>query len=232
MPRDRVAYNGAMKRQELKVLVVDDEAAVIEALKLLFDVHGIPCISAATPEEGLHRAIQEGVGAVVQDMNFGADKTSGEQGVRLFRSLREADPDLPILLITAWVSLETAVSLVKEGAADYMAKPWDDDKLVTTVRNLLEMRRLRTENRDLQQQGGGPGRPWRSATISAASSTRANRCTVSFRSPSTYRAPTHRSSSPARAALGRRSSPRSSRRTHDGTMARSSGSTSGPSPRI
>jgi DNA-binding NtrC family response regulator len=142
-----------MKRQELKVLVVDDEAAVIEALKLLFDVHGIPCISAATPEEGLHRAIQEGVGAVVQDMNFGADKTSGEQGVRLFRSLREADPDLPILLITAWVSLETAVSLVKEGAADYMAKPWDDDKLVTTVRNLLEMRRLRTENRDLQQQG-------------------------------------------------------------------------------
>jgi CheY-like chemotaxis protein len=86
-------------------------------------------------------------------MNFGADKTSGEQGVRLFRSLREADPDLPILLITAWVSLETAVSLVKEGAADYMAKPWDDDKLVTTVRNLLEMRRLRTENRDLQQQG-------------------------------------------------------------------------------
>lgn len=142
-----------MVPRDLKVLVVDDEPSVVEALALLFDLNGLGCISASDPEEGLRKALQENVGVVIQDMNFGADKTSGEQGVKLFRAIREADPDLPILLITAWVSLETAVQLVKEGAADYMAKPWDDDKLVTSVRNLLEMRRLRLENRELQQQG-------------------------------------------------------------------------------
>ncbi len=142
-----------MARPELKILIVDDEPSVVEALTLLFDVHGLPSISASQPEEALRKAVEEDVGVVVQDMNFDADRTSGEQGVALFRSLRSADADLPILLVTAWVSLETAVQLVKEGAADYVAKPWDDDKLVTTVRNLLEMRRLRIENRELHQRG-------------------------------------------------------------------------------
>ncbi|MGZ7042191.1 MAG: sigma-54-dependent transcriptional regulator, partial [Thermoanaerobaculia bacterium] len=64
--------------------------------------------------------------------------------------LRAADPTLPILLITAWTSLETAVRLVKEGAADYLAKPWDDVKLLTTVRNLLQMRQLTRENARLR----------------------------------------------------------------------------------
>ena len=62
-------------------------------------------------------------------MNFTQEKTSGEEGVALFRAIKKLDADLPIVLLTAWSSLETAVSLVKEGASDYMAKPWDDDKL-------------------------------------------------------------------------------------------------------
>jgi DNA-binding NtrC family response regulator len=137
----------------LKVLVVDDEPSVVHALSVLLDLHDIPSISASTPAEALEKAALEEVGVVIQDMNFGADETSGEEGIRLFRAIREVDPDLPILLITAWVSLETAVQLVKEGAGDYMAKPWDDDKLVTTVRNLLKLRTLQIENRELQQQG-------------------------------------------------------------------------------
>jgi DNA-binding NtrC family response regulator len=142
-----------MRTPSLKVLVVDDEPSVVDAMTLLFDLHQVPCVSASDPDEGLRKAMEEDVGVVIQDMNFGGENTSGEQGVRLFHALRQADRDLPVLLITAWVSLETAVQLVKEGASDYMAKPWDDDKLVTTVRNLLEMRRLRIENRELQQQG-------------------------------------------------------------------------------
>ncbi len=142
-----------MARHELKILIVDDEPSVVQALALLFELNGLASISASNPQDGLRLAMEEDVGVVVQDMNFDPDRTSGEQGVKLFRALREADPDLPVLLVTAWVSLETAVRLVKEGAADYVAKPWDDDKLVTTVRNLLEMRRLRIENRELQQQG-------------------------------------------------------------------------------
>ncbi|HXI04640.1 MAG TPA: sigma-54 dependent transcriptional regulator [Candidatus Saccharimonadales bacterium] len=142
-----------MIRSDLKVLIIDDEIAVVEALRLLFELHGIGSLSASSPDEALAAAALEEVGAVIQDMNFGPESTSGEEGIRLFRALRKADPDLPILIITAWVSLETAVQLVKEGASDYLAKPWEDDKLVTTVRNLLEMRRLRLENRELHGQG-------------------------------------------------------------------------------
>ncbi|HKR64835.1 MAG TPA: sigma-54 dependent transcriptional regulator, partial [Thermoanaerobaculia bacterium] len=71
--------------------------------------------------------------------------TGGEEGVALFRRIRALDPDLPILLMTAWTSLETAVQLVKEGATDYMAKPWDDTKLVATVRALMHAREVRAD---------------------------------------------------------------------------------------
>jgi DNA-binding NtrC family response regulator len=78
-------------------------------------------------------------------MNFTPGATSGDEGVALFRRVRAIDPELPILLMTAWTSLETAVQLVKEGATDYLAKPWDDAKLVATVRSLLRVRELREE---------------------------------------------------------------------------------------
>jgi DNA-binding NtrC family response regulator len=86
------------------------------------------------------------VGVVLQDMNFRPGATSGEEGVALFHALKQADPQLPVLLMTAWTSLETAVSLVREGAADYFGKPWDDAKLVSSVRNLLRLRALEAES--------------------------------------------------------------------------------------
>ncbi len=84
-------------------------------------------------------------------MNFTEDTTSGEEGIALFRRLREHEPDLPVILLTAWTDLETAVELVKAGAADYVAKPWDDVKLVTTARNLLELREASQRSRHLAQ---------------------------------------------------------------------------------
>jgi DNA-binding NtrC family response regulator len=138
-----------MDPDRLSVLVVDDEPSVVHALSVLFDIHQLPTVSASSPDEAMQRIDEANVGVVVQDMNFGDDKTSGEQGVRLFRRIRQAEPDLPVVLITAWASLETAVQLIKEGANDYLAKPWDDDKLVVSVRNLLQMRRLQLENRRL-----------------------------------------------------------------------------------
>jgi DNA-binding NtrC family response regulator len=142
-----------MAVQRLKVLIIDDEPAVVHALEVLFDVHDIPCVGVDSPDRAMELLTEKEIGVVVQDMNFGADKTSGEEGIRLFRRIRESHPGLPILLITAWASLETAVQLIKEGANDYLAKPWDDDKLVSAVKNLLEMRRLQLENAQLRQEG-------------------------------------------------------------------------------
>ena len=137
----------------LKVLVVDDQASVRTALEVLFDVNDIPVVSANSPESALQILANEDVGLVVQDMNFRRDTTSGEEGAELLRAIRKIDPDLPVVLMTAYTSLEMAVALIKEGANDYVAKPWNDDKLVATVRNLLQMRQLQQENLRLTWQG-------------------------------------------------------------------------------
>src|SRR6478736_7640577 len=128
------------------VLIIDDNPGVGEALSLLLSLRDIRPLYAASPEEGLALLTREAVGLVIQDMNFTADTTSGEEGVALFRAIRERAPDLPVILLTAWTHLESAVDLVKAGAADYIAKPWDDARLLTTVRNLLELRAAVEEN--------------------------------------------------------------------------------------
>ncbi|MBC7619566.1 MAG: sigma-54-dependent Fis family transcriptional regulator [Candidatus Saccharibacteria bacterium] len=141
------------------VLVIDDNAAVGVALEVLLSLHDIRTIVAASPEAGLKILAQGGIDLVIQDMNFAVDTTSGEEGVALFGAVRKAQPDLPVILLTAWTHLDAAVDLIKAGAADYLAKPWNDARLVTTVRNLLELgqanralhQRTRTELRQRQQ---------------------------------------------------------------------------------
>ena len=141
-----------MSPSVLKVLIFDDQANVVEALRLLFEVHGIPVAAASSADDLLERLNSGDIGVVIQDMNFSPNETSGEEGTALFRGIRQVDPQVPVLLITAWASLEVAVQLVKEGATDYLAKPWDDDKLVTMVGNLMRMRALQLENEHLQDQ--------------------------------------------------------------------------------
>ncbi len=127
------------------ILVIDDNPAVATALEVLFSLQEIKTRAADTPERGLAILAREPVDLVIQDMNFSADTTSGAEGEALFRTIRDAHPGLPVILLTAWTHLESAVELVKCGAADYLAKPWDDRKLAATVNNLLELSRARRE---------------------------------------------------------------------------------------
>ncbi|WP_147653054.1 sigma-54-dependent transcriptional regulator [Vulcaniibacterium gelatinicum] len=137
------------------VLVIDDNPAVATALETLFALHELDTRVAASPEEGLALLAREPVDLVVQDMNFHADTTSGEEGEALFHAIRARHPDLPVILLTAWTHLESAVDLVKAGAADYLAKPWDDRKLLATVNNLLELSQAR---RELERRRSGERR--------------------------------------------------------------------------
>ncbi|MCP4605389.1 MAG: sigma-54-dependent Fis family transcriptional regulator [Proteobacteria bacterium] len=139
-----------MQKEQFKVLIVDDQPAVIKALQILLDIYDLPHISASTPQEACEIVTAQTIGAVLQDMNFGPNETSGDEGVDLFRKLRAVDDSLPILLITAWASVESAVTLMKEGAADYIEKPWDDEKLITTLKNLLQLKELAVENAQLR----------------------------------------------------------------------------------
>jgi DNA-binding NtrC family response regulator len=131
------------------VLVIDDNPSVATALEVLFSLQDIDTLRALTPAEGLEMLARQDIDLVMQDMNFSADTTSGEEGVALFREIRARHPDLPVILLTAWTHLDAAVDLIKAGAADYIAKPWDDRKLVTTVENLIE---LGQANRELQRR--------------------------------------------------------------------------------
>ncbi len=134
------------------ILVIDDSEAVRTAFDVLLALHGARVLGAAAPADGLAALEREPVDLVIQDMNFRRGATSGEEGVGLFHEIRRRFPDVPIILLTAWTSLETAVELVKAGAADYVAKPWDDARLLTTVRNLMDLRAARVEAAEIRSQ--------------------------------------------------------------------------------
>ena len=138
------------------ILVIDDNPAVATALEVLFSLHDIASVHASSPAAGL--ALLDGgetVDLVIQDMNFTADTTSGDEGRDLYEAIRQRHPDLPVVLLTAWTHLESAVELIKAGAADYVAKPWQDAKLLATVNNLLELAEAR---RELDQRRDGERR--------------------------------------------------------------------------
>ncbi len=127
------------------VLVIDDNPAVSTALEVLFSLNDIDTLHAESPDAGLALLREHAVDLVIQDMNFTADTTSGTEGEALFAAIRERHPDLPVILLTAWTHLESAINLIKAGAVDYLAKPWDDRKLLATVNNLLELAEARAE---------------------------------------------------------------------------------------
>ena len=131
------------------ILVIDDSEAVRTAFDVLLSLHGARVLAAAGPAEGLAVLARENVDLVIQDMNFRREATSGEEGIALFHEIRAHFPQVPIVLLTAWTHLETAVELVRAGAADYIAKPWDDARLLTSVRNLLDLRSARAETAEL-----------------------------------------------------------------------------------
>ncbi|QLE86711.1 sigma-54-dependent Fis family transcriptional regulator [Shewanella sp. Scap07] len=133
------------------ILIVDDNHAVCSALALMLELNDYHTISCYSPDEVLPILQQHDIALVLQDMNFTQDTTSGEEGKTLFYQIRAQQPALPIILLTAWTQLEVAVELVKEGAVDYMGKPWDDDKLLTSVNNLISLHALSRENSVLQK---------------------------------------------------------------------------------
>lgn len=133
------------------VLIIDDNPAIQTALDVLLTLHGITVLVASSPDAGMATLHSHDVDLVIQDMNFTRDTTSGEEGIEVFHRIRREWPDLPVILLTGWTHLATAVELVKAGAADYVAKPWDDARLLTTVRNLLQLRAALIEAQSLRR---------------------------------------------------------------------------------
>jgi DNA-binding NtrC family response regulator len=139
----------------LRVLIVDDQPHVLDAMELLFEMRGQLQVTRASGPGQAEAAVRAGgIGVVVQDMNFTEGTTSGDEGAQLFDTLRRLEPDVPIILMTAWASVDRAVELVKRGADDYLQKPWNDAALLKRVQNLMRARASQVEGRRVQTPSG------------------------------------------------------------------------------
>lgn len=127
-----------MKAKGANILIVEDDIAVCTSLKLLLKRAGFQATAIQRPQE-LEMALQKTKpDLVLLDMNF-AIETSGRQGLRLLQQLLEWQPDLPVILMTAWATVQLAVEGMKLGARDFVAKPWDNKQLLSSIRTLLSL---------------------------------------------------------------------------------------------
>ncbi len=134
------------------ILIIDDDIAIRTSLKLLLNKAGHRTHQCDTPEKALDWVRGNMPKAILLDLNFGA-RTSGEQGMELLQKLKIFCPDTPVLLITAWGSIDLAVQGMKLGAFDFITKPWKNHQLVQSINNALEIAKLRkTEKQEEKSQ--------------------------------------------------------------------------------
>jgi DNA-binding NtrC family response regulator len=131
-----------------RLLVADDQQDVLEAVRMLARANGFEVRTATSPAAVLALCEQEQLDVCLLDLNYARDTTSGTEGMDLLSRLRDLDPTLPVVVMTAWGSIEGAVEAIRRGARDYLQKPWDNARLLATLRAQLELRQaLRTANR-------------------------------------------------------------------------------------
>ena len=136
---------------EAHILVVDDNRNVLTALDLLLsrEFSGVKCISK--PGQILSELRAGSYSAVLLDMNYTAGQNSGNEGLFWLRELTRTDPDLSVVMITAFGDIELAVTALKEGAVDFVLKPWDNQKLLATMLTAVRLTHSRRKVKTLQK---------------------------------------------------------------------------------
>jgi two-component system NtrC family response regulator len=120
------------------ILIVDDDLAIRTSLALLFKKEGFSVRGAGSPNETLGILQSETPELILLDLNFSIE-TSGEEGMALLRQIRSFNPAIPVILVTGWGSIDLAVQGMKQGARDFITKPWQNDYLVQSVRTILNL---------------------------------------------------------------------------------------------
>ena len=128
-----------MNRTAPNILVADDQPDVLAAARLLLKSEGCDVTTAASPAEVLDLLESDEYDVLLLDLNYSRDTTSGREGLELVPKVLALDSTLPIIVMTAWGSIESAVEAIRRGARDYIEKPWDNDRLVATVRTQLDL---------------------------------------------------------------------------------------------
>ncbi|MEP7117272.1 MAG: sigma-54 dependent transcriptional regulator [Acidobacteriota bacterium] len=146
-----------------RVLIGDDQADVLEALRLLLKPEGYVIDTASSPAQ-VSRALElKDYDVILIDLNYSRDTTSGDEGLELLSRIRLADESLPVVVMTAWGSVDVAVEAMRRGARDFVQKPWDNERLLAIMRTQTALgrairlgRRLELANQALVADGRSP----------------------------------------------------------------------------
>jgi len=152
-----------MRPSTARVLIADDQPDVLEALRLLLKGEGLESETVSSPA-ALLAALNAGeFDVVLMDLNYARDTTSGAEGLELLGRISEIDPMLPVVVMTAWGSVDVAVEAMRRGARDFVQKPWDNARLIATLRTQIALgralrqgQRLEAENRILRHETADP----------------------------------------------------------------------------
>jgi DNA-binding NtrC family response regulator len=135
-----------------RVLVADDQADVREALRLLLKGEGMESDSVASPNAVVTALDTREYDAILMDLNYTRDTTSGQEGLDLLSRIQAMDSGLPVIVMTAWGSVQVAVEAMRRGARDFVQKPWDNARLLAILRTQIELRRALRESRRLEAE--------------------------------------------------------------------------------
>ncbi len=146
--------------EQPRVLVADDQAHILDALELLLGPQGYTVDKAVSPRSVIESMASESYDALLIDMNYTRDTTSGQEGLDLLAEIASYGSRVPVIVMTAWSSVDIAVEAMRRGACDFIQKPWDNARLLTVLRTQIELRRtvrkaevLEAENRFLRAEG-------------------------------------------------------------------------------
>ncbi|MGZ5433866.1 MAG: sigma-54-dependent transcriptional regulator [Thermoanaerobaculia bacterium] len=131
----------------MRVLIIDDEEVLREVLEAVLRREGFDVVSAASAEEGLSLLDREDIDLIILDMML-----PGMSGAEALRVIKETDPDIPVVIITAYSSIDGAIDAMKRGAYHYIPKPFKNEEVVITINKALEQRRLSQENKRLKEE--------------------------------------------------------------------------------
>ena len=144
-----------------RILVADDQRDVAEALRLLFKAEGWRVEMVESPQAALDAIRRDEFDLLVADLNYTRDTTSGREGLDLLVQVPAVDPNLPIVVMTAWATVDIAVEAMRRGARDFIQKPWDNARVLAVARNQIALRRAlldgeRLAAANVAQRGTGP----------------------------------------------------------------------------
>ena len=144
-----------------RILIADDQTDVLEALRLLLKAEGYQIDTVKSPAAVVKAIEARDFSLVLMDLNYERDTTSGQEGLDLLNKFQNIDSSLPVVVMTAWASVDVAVEAMRRGARDFVTKPWDNPRLISIVRNQIDLgnavrayRRLEQENQLLRGKSG------------------------------------------------------------------------------